>query len=101
MRPVCPGFAGVLAPCLLGGRKLAGGQLVKNGAIGLDQLPEPHSDIATQRDNRRKHSLSRAVARHRFFPASETVPVQRTPSARIRWTALACLQAPRVKVRQA
>jgi hypothetical protein len=30
----------VLAPCLLGGRMLAGGRLVKNGLIGLDQSSE-------------------------------------------------------------
>ena len=40
MRPFCPGFPGVLAPCLLGGRMLAGGLLVKNGLIGLDQSSE-------------------------------------------------------------
>jgi hypothetical protein len=28
----------VLAPCLPGGRMLAGGRLAKNGPIGLDQL---------------------------------------------------------------
>ena len=38
--PVCPGFLGMLDPCLLGGRVLAGGRLVKNGAIGLDQPSE-------------------------------------------------------------
>ena len=38
MRPFCPGFPGVLAPCLLDGRMLADGWLVKNGLIGLDPV---------------------------------------------------------------
>jgi hypothetical protein len=41
MRPVCPGFLGMLYPCLLGGRMSAGGRLARNGRIGLDQLSEP------------------------------------------------------------
>ena len=39
--PVCPVFLAVLAPRLLGGRMLAGGRLVKNAPIGLDQPSEP------------------------------------------------------------
>jgi hypothetical protein len=41
MRPVCPDFATVLAPCLLGGRMLGRGRLVQFGPIGLDQLIRP------------------------------------------------------------
>jgi len=37
MRPVCPGFPAVLAPCLLGGRMLGPGRLVQFRRIGLDQ----------------------------------------------------------------
>jgi protein involved in plasmid replication-relaxation len=37
VRPVCPGFLPVLAPCLLGGRLLRPGRLVQFLRIGLDQ----------------------------------------------------------------
>jgi len=40
MRPVCAGFAAVLAPCLLGGRMLGPGRLVQFEPIGLDQLAQ-------------------------------------------------------------
>ena len=41
MCPVCLGFRGLLAPCLLGGRMLAAGQLVQFWRIGLDQPIRP------------------------------------------------------------
>jgi hypothetical protein len=41
IRPVCPGFPAVLAPCLLAGRMLGARPLVQFGSIGLDQLSEP------------------------------------------------------------
>jgi hypothetical protein len=37
MRPVCPSFPAVLAPCLLGCRMLGPRRLVQFGPIGLDQ----------------------------------------------------------------
>ena len=71
--PVCPDFAAVLAPCLLGGRMLAGGRLVKNGPIGLDQLSggpptRLHSAITAGTDT------PPGCRRYRFSPAERLAP---------------------------
>jgi hypothetical protein len=53
MRPVCPDFLAVLAPCLLVGRMLGPGWLVHFRRIGLDHPIGVPSDAVTERDNRR------------------------------------------------
>ena len=75
MRPVCPGFSGVLAPCLLGGRMLGPGRLVQFQLIGLDQSNQADSAPTTQRDSRRRrfrqrdHSRSAGGACQVYLPA--------------------------------
>jgi hypothetical protein len=47
---VCPGFLGVLAPCLLGGRMLAGGPPVLQERISQNALPgAPKARLGRQR----------------------------------------------------
>ena len=53
MRPVCPDFLAVLAPCLLVGRMLGPGWLVHFRGIGLDHPIGVPSDAVTERDKRR------------------------------------------------
>jgi hypothetical protein len=73
-------FVAIFCQCLLGGRMLAGGRLVKNGPIGLDQPSgsppaRPHSVITVGTDPAAGLSLVSAL------PIARLAPVQRTQSA--------------------
>jgi hypothetical protein len=77
---VCPDFLGVLAPCLLGGRMLAGGRLVKNGPIGLDQ-PSEAPPVRLRGGDNRRNGLAAVLSSVTVLPSEGLAPVQRTQSA--------------------
>ena len=72
MRPVCPDFLAVLAPCLLVGRMLGPGWLVHFRRIGLDQPIGVPSDAVTERDNRRGRFAAGLASWSSFLVAMES-----------------------------
>ena len=71
MRPVCPDFLAVLAPCLLVDRMLGPGWLVHFRRIGLDQSIGVPSDAVTERDNRRWRLAAGLASWSSFLVAME------------------------------
>jgi hypothetical protein len=95
MRPVCPDFLAVLAPCLLVGRMLGPGWLVHFRRIGLDHPIGVPSDAVTERDNRRWRLAAGLASWSSFLVVMESGAACRRTSAPPEPTVLAGRESPR------